>query len=89
MEALAASQTWAPTLSGNLDGAQTRGGLVSLWAAKPRLPLDRAHSPSMPELLAGGEGQEILGALRIWLRFHFQGFKMFPGQTWGGQRAET
>lgn len=62
---------------------------MSLWAAKPRLTLERAHSPSMPELLAGGEGQEILGALGIWLRFHFQGSKMFPGQTRGGQRAEA
>lgn len=60
---------------------------MSLCAAKPKLTLDGAHSPSMLELLAGREGQEILGALGIWLRFHFQGSERFPGQTWGGQKG--
>ena len=30
-----------------------------------------------------------MSALEIWLRFHFQGYEMFPGQMWGGQRTEA
>lgn len=39
--------------------------------------------------MAGAEKQETLSALGIWLRFHFQGYKMFPGQMWGGRRTEA
>lgn len=31
---------------------------------------------------------EILCAFRIWLRFHSQGFRMFPHETEGGERFE-
>ena len=37
-ETSAASQTCVPALSGNPVEAQTRGGMVSLWAAKPGSP---------------------------------------------------
>ena len=39
--------------------------------------------------MAGEGKQETLSALEIWLRFHFQGYEMFPGQMWGGQRTEA
>lgn len=74
--------------SGREPGRNSDGGGVYL-GCQTRLTLDRAHSPSMPEPLAGGEGQETPGALGIWLGFHFQGSKRFPGQTWDGQRAEA
>jgi hypothetical protein len=54
------------------------------------LALGRARLPCTPELSAKGEErEETLSALGIWLRFHFQGAKMFPDQRMGGQRLEA
>lgn len=53
------------------------------------LSAGKAHSPGAPGLLAGEGKQETLSALEIWLRFHFQGYEMFPGQLWGGQRTKA
>lgn len=60
---------------------------MSLWVAETRLTLVG------PILACLSSWQERRGrkswALWDWLRFHFQGSMMFPGQTWGGQRAEA
>lgn len=57
---------------------------MSLWADKRMLTLDRAILVAGLSSGVGVGEQEALTALGIWLRFHLQGSRMFPGQTWGG-----
>lgn len=86
-EASAVSEPGLPPCQEGQSSYGERAG--TFWAGTATLSPGKACSPGVPGLLAGGGKQETLSALGIWLRFHFQGYAMFPGQMWGGQRTEA